>query len=128
MARSLHRTGIEGWFSTHGRDGDRTIDQQLLGLDPLFDEVKGKTVLDIGCAEGLISLHLCTKFKAKSVHGVEIIASHVAVANSLRGENSNCTFERADANHFEPDVSTRINPRTGAHQYFASVTADSPGV
>ena len=48
----------QGWFSTKGRLGDRTLKQQLMGLDPLFAECKGKTVLDVGCAEGLISIEL----------------------------------------------------------------------
>ncbi len=32
------------------------------------------------------------------------------------------------ASHVQPDVSTRVNPRTGAHQYFNAVSLDEPGV
>jgi VWFA-related protein len=32
------------------------------------------------------------------------------------------------ASHVQPDVSTRVNPRTGAHQYFNAVSVDEPGV
>lgn len=35
---------------------------------------------------------------------------------------------RIVASHVEPDVSTRINPRTGAHQYFNVATVDAAGV
>ncbi len=30
--------------------------------------------------------------------------------------------------YFEPDVSTRINPRTGSHQYFSTAVAGGPGM
>lgn len=42
----------EGWFHTPGRLGDRSLDQQLMGLDSLFERCFDKTVLDVGCAEG----------------------------------------------------------------------------
>lgn len=35
---------------------------------------------------------------------------------------------RLVASRVEPDVSTRLNPRTGAHQYFTAVLADAPGL
>lgn len=79
MAQQMKK---EGWFHTKGRLGDRTLQQQLMGLDPLFAECTGKTVLDIGCAEGLISIELA-KAGAQLVHGVEIVADHVKVGQKL---------------------------------------------
>lgn len=38
-----------GWFN-----GARSLNEQMLGLDLALAEAKGKTVLDLGCAEGLI--------------------------------------------------------------------------
>ena len=90
----------KGWFSTPGRPGDRTLDQQLNGLDRLFMEARGKTVLDVGCAEGLISIELA-KAGAIAVHGVEIVPEHVKVANKLRGDLP-VTFEVGDANVWQP--------------------------
>ena len=90
----------KGWFSTPGRPGDRTLDQQLNGLDRLFMAVRGKTVLDVGCAEGLISVELA-KAGALAVHGVEIVPGHVEVANKLRGDLP-VTFEVGDANVWQP--------------------------
>lgn len=91
---------IRGWFDTLNRPGDRTLKQQLLGLDDLIERVHGKTVLDVGCAEGLISMQLFDE-GAVAVHGLEIVPEHVIVANRLRGDRA-CTFEVADANDYMP--------------------------
>jgi len=90
----------KGWFTTRGREGDRTLDQQLAGLDILFERVPSKTVLDVGCAEGLISIELARR-GARAVHGLEIVREHVDVANGLR-DHLPITFEVADANTYAP--------------------------
>lgn len=90
-----------GWFTTPKRPGDRDLEQQVIGLDPLFDAVDGKTVLDVGCAEGLISIE-CARRGARFTRGIEIVAGHVAIANTLH-ENRPCRFIRADANEWQPD-------------------------
>lgn len=90
----------KGWFNTPGRPGDRTLGDQLKGLDWLFANCAGKTVLDIGCAEGLISIELARR-GALAVHGVEIVPEHVAVANTLRGDLP-VTFEVGDVNVWRP--------------------------
>lgn len=90
----------EGWFDLAGRPGDRTLKQQLMGLEQLFAECKGKTILDVGCAEGLISIELA-KAGAVAVHGVEIVPGHVEVGNKLRGPLP-VTFEVQDANTWVP--------------------------
>ena len=90
----------KGWFSIPGRPGDRTLDDQLKGLDWLLDNCLHKTVLDIGCAEGLISIELARR-GALAVHGVEIVPEHVEVANKLRG-GLPITFEVGDANTWRP--------------------------
>lgn len=90
----------KGWFVTKGREGDRTLEQQLVGLDDLFEAAKGKTVLDVGCAEGLISIELAQR-GALAVHGVEIVEEHVKVGNKLRG-GLPVTLEVGDANVWQP--------------------------
>lgn len=55
------------WFG-----GDRTFEQQMTGLDWLADACRGKSVLDFGCAEGLIGLEML-KRGAQFVDGVELL-------------------------------------------------------
>ena len=101
MAKSL----VKGWFSTRGRPGDRTLADQVKGLDQLFANVHDKTVLDVGCAEGLISMEL-VRAGARLVHGVEIVPEHIYVARR-ESETSpeldqRTVFEIADANVWTP--------------------------
>jgi hypothetical protein len=88
----------KGWFVTDGRPGDRTLQQQLVGLDVV--DVRDKTLLDIGAAEGLISIEMARR-GAAAVHGVEIVAEHVKVGNRLRGDLP-VTLEVGDANTWAP--------------------------
>jgi SAM-dependent methyltransferase len=91
---------LKGWFHTNGRPGDRTLIQQLTGLDDLIERVPGKTVLDVGCAEGLISFQLFDE-GAVAVHGLEVVHEHVTVGRKLVGDRA-VTLEVADANHYKP--------------------------
>lgn len=91
---------IKRWFSVLGQPGDRTLKQQMTGLEQLVERIEGKTVLDVGCAEGLTAMQLFDE-GASAVHGLEIVPEHVLLANKLRGDRA-CTFEVADANDYEP--------------------------
>ena len=84
-----------------GRGGDRTLEQQLIGLQPMIERVQGKSVLDVGCAEGLIGMHLYDAGAAE-VHGVERRQDYVREANRLKGDRAGCTFEAVDANGYTP--------------------------
>lgn len=92
----------KGWFTTAGRPGDRTLEQQMTGLEQLVAEVPGKTVLDVGCAEGLIGMELC-RAGADAVIGLEIVPYHVNVGRDLVGDLP-MTFILANLNNF--DLST----------------------
>jgi hypothetical protein len=96
MAESPKVKKLKGWFLGLGRGGDRTIDQQMLGLEKVVAEVAGKTVLDAGCAEGLISMELA---KAGAVHcvGLELVPSFVAIGNAHVGDLP-CKFFVANLN------------------------------
>ena len=101
--RKAERMRTHGWFVTPGRPGDRTLTQQMRGLSYMFDEVAGKSVLDVGCAEGLISMEAATR-GARAVDGVEIVPGHLEIANQLANERglTVCSFIQADADLFHP--------------------------
>lgn len=76
--------------------GDRTLEEQMLGVLPALDEAEGKTVLDLGCAEGLIGREFA-RSGARSVHGIDSVEGHVKVAwRECAGLPM--TFEVADFN------------------------------
>jgi SAM-dependent methyltransferase len=68
----------KGWFRIEGvQDGDRTLEEQLRGLEVI--DFRGQGVLDLGCAEGLIA-HYALLNGAEFVDGAEIIEAHVKEA------------------------------------------------
>lgn len=70
-----------GWFRVVGQQGDRTPQEQLLGVEPALAVCKGKRVLDLGCAEGAIALEFANA--GASVVGIELLADHIAVAQQI---------------------------------------------
>lgn len=81
----------KGWFIIPNiQDGDRTVDEQAQGLQDY--DFNGKTVLDLGCAEGLISAYALME-GAKLVHGCEIVNDHIQVARRLMAGKKAQFFE-----------------------------------
>lgn len=94
------------WFHVGNDAGDRSLDQQLVGLARLFDVCKGRSVLDLGCAEGLISMEL-VKAGATAAHGIEVVPEHVTLGRKLVGDLP-VTLECADLNTWRPKASYDI--------------------
>ncbi len=92
----------KGWFVTPGRGGDRTLEQQLRGLEPAFDYARDGVVLDVGCAEALITMEFLRR-GAREAFGVEKIADHLRVAEEIRNkEGLRLSLLNADANYWDP--------------------------
>lgn len=77
----------------------RTLDQQMTGLESLWPLLHGQSVLDIGCAEGLLSRE-CVKHGAAIVYGIDNRISAITAANLDAPKN--CTFAVRDANSYSP--------------------------
>lgn len=91
----------KGWFTIPGvQSGDRSLDEQAKGLQPMLDDVAGRSVLDLGCAEGMIS-QLVLEHGATRVLGLDYNADFVAQAQRLV-TSSNARFARHDLNTPQP--------------------------
>jgi len=74
----------KGWFQIDGvQAGDRTLESQLKGLEAAADAFRGRTVLDVGCAEGLIGRHCIDAWGARKVDGVTAVQSEIDAAEQL---------------------------------------------
>lgn len=84
-----------GWFVIEGvQDGDRTLEQQIKGLDHI--DFGGKRVLETGCAEGCMSRWMIER-GAASVHGVDVVKDHIREA-WRQCWGLPCSFEVHDLN------------------------------
>jgi len=70
------------WYIIGENGGQVPLKRQLLGLKTI--DVEGLSLLDLGCAEGLTSIHMA-KRGARLVHGVELLDRAVEVGRSLVG-------------------------------------------
>lgn len=91
----------KGWFIIPGVQpiGDRTIAAQMKGLDLALAGCAGKTVLDLGCAEGAISFEFA-KAGAKFVLGLECNREGLIVARWITQDFPNVQFQEANLNRW----------------------------
>lgn len=73
----------QGWFRGVGPGkGYRTLEEQLTGLETVLASAGGASVLDLGCAEGLISRHFALRGAAR-VDGLSIIGGEIEIGREL---------------------------------------------
>jgi len=73
---------VRGWFDIPGvRKGRRTLAEQMTGLETAIASAFGKTVLDIGCAEGLIAIEFARA--GAQVTAIERFDVHYLLADKL---------------------------------------------
>lgn len=96
-----------GWFVIPGvQTGDVTLEDQMIAIWPAVAEAKGKTVLDVGCAEGLIGREFA-RAGAASVTGLDSIADHLRVA-AEHCAGFPMRFVHANLNNPQPEYSADI--------------------
>lgn len=76
------KSSYRPWFKIGDNGGQWDITRQDAGLSEI--NFRGKTVLEIGCAEGLVALQNL-KRGARLSHGIEFRERAVEVAKSIAG-------------------------------------------
>lgn len=88
------------WFKEAGGDfGERSLEEQMRGLEKALRMAKGKSVLDLGCAEGLISKEFL-KAGAESLTGIEMLFPFAEAARELCADFTNAKFICSNLNNY----------------------------
>jgi SAM-dependent methyltransferase len=92
----LHRPH-HGWFTTAEQSGLYELAERLTGLAPLENVATNATILDLGCAEGLIGLHFLGLGGAL-LHGVDRHSRFVETAQTIARLQPKARFFKFDLN------------------------------
>lgn len=102
-------TKRHGWFEIPGvQSGERDLEERVAPLRPLMARIKGATILDLGCAEGLISAYLCEVGGARLAHGIDKHGPWLETAIELHRSRVRPKFkvkyDQCDLDHFDEAV------------------------
>lgn len=111
MNRAIADAPGRGWFDRPGIRGDRTLAQQLTGLGQVIKAAPGRTVLDLGCAEGLIGLELMSA-GASRLDGIDLVHNRVVAAGrNAEAAEFPARFWCQDLNEFADEPPADLAPR-----------------
>jgi 2-polyprenyl-3-methyl-5-hydroxy-6-metoxy-1,4-benzoquinol methylase len=84
----------------HGLRGPINLNRRLVGIQALFTSniLKNATVLDLGCAEGLIGMELLAR-GARLVHGFDVSADRISRGKAVA--DNNIILSTADLENWE---------------------------
>jgi 2-polyprenyl-3-methyl-5-hydroxy-6-metoxy-1,4-benzoquinol methylase len=92
-----------GWFEIDGlQTGEHKLEKRLHGLRMLASHAENATILDLGCAEGLISSWLYDQGPACLVHGVEQHPPYLKTAREMHVGDRAFRFWQHDLNNGLP--------------------------
>jgi 2-polyprenyl-3-methyl-5-hydroxy-6-metoxy-1,4-benzoquinol methylase len=91
-----------GWFEIPGlQTGERDLNERIAPLRPLLRWTKGATILDLGCAEGLIGKWLIDHGGAKLLHGIDKHPPYLDTARKLLPRSKyKAKFDVCDFDHW----------------------------
>lgn len=89
---------VTPWFKIDDQPGLRFLKEQLAGLDLLRELAPRASILDLGCAEGLIGKYYVDTCGADLLHGLEAEESRVAKARELCAGYEHAQFWPANLN------------------------------
>jgi len=123
----LHRKGKQlaliprqtGYYNLPGiRAGNWGIETRLRGLQELLSVAQGKSVLDLGCAEGMISREFC-RHGAATIHGFDINLDQVRIARrevpKAAEIGTQISFHRADFGYWDRFVAANRKSMNGQY-------------
>lgn len=90
-----------GWFEIPGvQSGERKLKERIRGLAPLPPFARGASVLDLGCAEGLIGKWLFEAGGASSLLGLDKHEPYLQTAREVFASEPRATFKVCDFDQF----------------------------
>lgn len=90
-----------GWFSIAGiQKGKYDLKDRIANLATVRPRAENATILDLGCAEGLIGKWLVDSSRAKTLHGLDLHEPYIKMARSLM-RDYDAMFMHADFDHFQ---------------------------